>query len=215
MAFNQINLKVDRSEYNNSALGKGPAFHQYSSVDTLATVFTSGYFPPWFGYDHNTVSINDILTVYDTTDLTSQIYLISSVNPMVLIPVGADESEFSQSFSIQSGSGVANFLLPITFSRDANGIVSVFLTNSIAFTTIGSGAISFASFVLPTIFLPEATAQLPIASTASPVIASDGFVTLMLTITTGGSMNLTLAPGVAIPSGNTITMYPSTSNYFG
>jgi len=215
MAFLARTFKIDRADFNDSSLSQGPAFHEYVSPDTIDQISTLGYFPPYFGYDFNSVVANDILTAYSTTDFEPQAFLITSANPLVLIPLTPVVSTAFQSFSIQSQLvGIANIILPLTLSRDANGVISAFLTSTLTFTTTGTGTLTFAPFVLPSIFIPEqASVSLPLTATLSPPTGT--FVTLQLIITSSGILSLNIAPGLNFVADQTYNVFPSTSMYFG
>jgi hypothetical protein len=199
MAFSQINLKVDRSVYNTSSPSEHPAFHQYASPDTLEEMEASGYFPPWFGYDHNTVSINDILTAYDTTDLLAESFLITSVNPMILSPIGEEDPilppippepiyqrfpSFAYTTTWLSSGGT----IDISFQLSQNNIV-LFMVNTpfFFFVASGGGTVTFTT-PIPTTFRPTSTKILRVpAVILGPDLGTDA---VLFQITTSGILTI-------------------------
>lgn len=97
MAFNQINLQVNRGVTTSPTKGSGVTFidHTYeSSTDTLAAIITSGYFPPNFTIppiaapnvapqpDDENIFVNDLLFITGSDNIG--LFQITGLNPVTL-----------------------------------------------------------------------------------------------------------------------------------
>lgn len=60
MSYLPENFKLGRGSPNNHVDGNQVAIHTYNSTDTYSSVFDIGYFPPYFGFNPDSVKIGDI-----------------------------------------------------------------------------------------------------------------------------------------------------------
>jgi hypothetical protein len=217
MAFSQAYLKSNRSNLNDSTRAIAPAFSQYASPDTLAEMTTPGYFPAYFGFNpdenFNIVVPNDILTVYSTTEYGSLSLLITSANPLTFSFINSNIPTY-ESFSIQSETDVADIVLPITFTRDSNGIITAFLTSTLEFSTVAPGFITFSPFILPSLYRPQGgTVYLPLAAQVGFQVNGSGWPFAQLAVTSGGVVLLDMADDFIYPQ--QVYILASTVNYIG
>jgi len=77
MSYIQENFMVDRGAFNGSLTPVCFGIHRYNSAfDSLAVIEAFDYFPPYFGYDSNSIKNNDYLYVQDNEQNFKQ-YLVS------------------------------------------------------------------------------------------------------------------------------------------
>jgi hypothetical protein len=77
MSYIQENFMVDRGAFNGSLTPVCFGIHRYNSAfDSLAIIESFDYFPPYFGYDSDSIKNNDYLLVQDNQRNFKQ-YLVS------------------------------------------------------------------------------------------------------------------------------------------
>jgi|SRR5271163_827038 len=149
MAFNSSNLILQRVSFvspdkyiNNN----------YFSSDPIATIIAPGYFPSYFGFDDNSVTINDCLKITSTSDNVVQEYLVTSVDPLLLslIPAVGDTQYID---APTSGAVVTDF--PLYFYKNNVGGHSMSIPGPFSFTISAAGKISFPGLTLNPGFIPS------------------------------------------------------------
>jgi hypothetical protein len=151
MAFNSSNLILGRSSF--LSLNK-VVNNNYFSSDSLSTILASDYFPPYFGFDDNSVTVNDCLKIVSTSDNVVKEYLITSVNPLVLSSVSAVGSNQYISAGT-SGAVVTDF--PLYFYQNILGSCFLAIPGPFSFTVTSNGIIEFPGLVLEPAFFPPGT----------------------------------------------------------
>lgn len=154
MAFNSSNLFLIRKTFIDPYKC---IYNNYFSDDSIETILSPGYFPPYLGFDSNAVIVNDCIKIISMTDNVIREYLITSVDPLVLSSVSAPGQTL---FTDAQTSGAVYAVIPFYFYKNTANFRFISIPGPFEFTAIASGKIEFPTVNLSPDFLPPVTTTL-------------------------------------------------------
>jgi hypothetical protein len=154
MAFTQINFLVNRGGYNPTPNIYSFAVHRYTSaIDSISTIATSGYFPPWFGYTAEEVRNNDYIQVQASNGNTALYLVAVSMSGVITLTAAIQNSQLMTIASVVTGlDAVTTPAITLTFY--VNGPVTYMWLPAFSFASSSIVGVATISPLIPTNIAP-------------------------------------------------------------
>lgn len=201
MAFESNNFIVGRGAFNCEAPSYF-AVHYYSTQDSIELLTSPDYFPDNAGQGTTgNVKTGDTINVFTTSGNASYNFRVGSLSPFFVIQLGADVPlKLTGNFNF-SGADTTSFFL--SFIRYPSSPEVNFQFISPDNITVNTTGVLTSTDTVPYPFRPNQAINIMLPSIIDPVLNSQRFVTLQLSIQTDGDMVISFITEGSFPPGNT------------